>query len=54
MKNIINEINTYLYQDYPEDVKRSRERAEVVMKMRKEEEARNFPFKKKGYRKHQR
>lgn len=52
MKNIVNEINTYLYQDYPEEVKVARQKLECAMKMRKEEEARNFPFKKKGYRKH--
>ena len=52
MKNIINQV--YIYQNIPEEVREERKRLECVMKMRKEEEARNFPFKKKGYRKHQR
>ena len=50
MKNIVNSF--YVFQDYPEEVKESRRKAEFVMKMRKEEEKRNFPFKKKGFRKH--
>lgn len=40
------------YYDYPEDVKESIRKTEARMKMLKEEERRNFPFKKKGYRKH--
>jgi hypothetical protein len=40
------------YCDYPEDVKESIRKAELRMKMLKEEERRNFPFKKKGFRKH--
>lgn len=49
MKNIVNSF--YVFQDYPEEVKEARRKAEFAMKMRKEEEIHKFPFKKKGFMK---
>lgn len=46
MKNII-----YTYQNYSEEEIEARKKIDVVMKMRKEEETRRFPYKKKGFMK---
>ena len=50
MKNDIKEV--YLFKDRPESVKQAMQQAEMIASMERQRIARQFPWKRKGYRKH--
>lgn len=50
MKNNTKEV--YLFKDRPESVKQAMQQAEMIASMERQRIARQFQWKRKGYRKH--